>query len=85
MLHHRHLNKGTKWLPNDLTDMIYLSCAAGYADIVVCEKQMREPLTHGVRRVGHPTRVFRHVTEAVDAIEAVLAKRSSDTQTDDQE
>ena len=32
VLHSRHLNKGTTWRPNDLTDMIYLSCAAGYAD-----------------------------------------------------
>lgn len=73
MLHHRHLNKGTTWRPNDLMDMIYLSCAAGYADLVVCEKHMREPLTHGVRRVGRPTRVFRRLAEAVDAIEEVLA------------
>ncbi|MFJ5608181.1 hypothetical protein ACIQCJ_02115 [Streptomyces sp. NPDC093221] len=72
-LHQRHLNKGTTWRPNDLTDMIYLSCAAGYADIVVCEKHMREPLTRGVRRVGRSARVFRHLTEAVDAIDTFLA------------
>jgi hypothetical protein len=29
MLHERHLNKGTVWETNDLTDMVYLSCAAG--------------------------------------------------------
>ncbi|MFF1479810.1 hypothetical protein ACFVYD_20015 [Streptomyces sp. NPDC058301] len=29
MLHSRHLNRGTTWRPNDLTDMVYLSCAAG--------------------------------------------------------
>ncbi|MFE2763347.1 hypothetical protein [Streptomyces halstedii] len=73
MLHNRHLNKGTKWRINDLTDMIYLSCAAGYADFVVCERHMRDPLNHGLRRLGLGTQVFRHLAEAADAIEEVLA------------
>ncbi|WP_434591735.1 hypothetical protein [Streptomyces sp. A5-4] len=73
MLHNRHLNKGTKWRPNDLTDMVYLSCAAGYADFVVCERHMRDPLTHGLRRMGLKTQVYRHLAEAVDAIEEALA------------
>jgi hypothetical protein len=28
----------TKWQSNDLIDMLYLSCAAGYADVVVAER-----------------------------------------------
>ncbi|MGW3497983.1 hypothetical protein [Streptomyces sp. NPDC001020] len=28
----------TKWQSNDLIDMLYLSCAAGYADLVVAER-----------------------------------------------
>lgn len=69
MMHERHLNRGTKWNPNDVIDMVYLSCAAGYADFVVCERQMREPLARGINRLGRRTQVFRSLTEAVLAIE----------------
>lgn len=72
MLHSRHLNRKTTWHPNDLTDMVYLSCAAGYADFVVCEKHMRDPLQHGLKRLGRPARVYRRLAEAVAAIEDVL-------------
>jgi hypothetical protein len=73
MMHDRHLNKGTVWKPNDLTDMVYLSCATGYADFVVCERHMGSVLTQGVRRLGRPTRVFRRLRDAVPAIEAALS------------
>ncbi|MEU2434386.1 hypothetical protein ABZ611_33750 [Streptomyces sp. NPDC007861] len=70
MLHSRHLNKGTTWRPNDLTDMIYLSCAAGCADYdVVCEKHMRDPLQHGLKRMGRSAQVYRRLADAVAAIE----------------
>ncbi len=72
MLHERHLNKGTTWKPNDVIDMVYLSCAAGYADFVVCERQMREPLARGIARLGRSTQVFRSLAEAVSAIAAAL-------------
>lgn len=32
ILRDRHTDRGTRWKPNDLIDMVYLSCAAGYAD-----------------------------------------------------
>ncbi|HEY5179902.1 MAG TPA: hypothetical protein VIJ07_09060 [Dermatophilaceae bacterium] len=73
MLHDRHLNKGTKWRPNDLTDMVYLSCAAGYADFVVCENHMGSVLAQGLKRLGRPQRVFRRIRDAVPAIAAALA------------
>ncbi|MFJ9177076.1 hypothetical protein [Streptomyces sp. NPDC102360] len=76
MLHSRHLNKGTTWRPNDLTDMIYLSCAAGYADVVVCEKHMRDPLQHGLKRMGRSAPVYRRLTDAVAAIEEALEASS---------
>ncbi|MGW5674095.1 hypothetical protein ACWEV4_03285 [Streptomyces sp. NPDC003860] len=76
MLHSRHLNKGTTWRPNDLTDMIYLSCAAGYADFVVCEKHMRDPLQHGLKRMGRSASVYRRLTDAVAAIEEALETSS---------
>ncbi len=75
MLHNRHLNKGTHWRRNDLTDMIYLSCAAGYADFVVCERHMREPLERGIRRLALPTKVFRRLSDAVSAVGDALQQR----------
>lgn len=33
----RLLNPTTKWVPNDLIDMLYLGCAAAYADAVAAE------------------------------------------------
>ncbi|NEB05330.1 hypothetical protein [Streptomyces sp. SID13726] len=77
MLHSRHLNKGTTWRRNDLTDMLYLSCAAGYADFVVCEKHMRDPLQRGLKRMGLSTQVYRRLTDAVAAIEELLEAPSS--------
>ena len=68
IFHNRHLNKGTRWRRNDLTDMIYLSCAAGYADIVVCERHMREHLERGTKRLDLPAKVFRRLSDAVSAV-----------------
>jgi hypothetical protein len=68
MLHERHLNKGTVWRHNDLTDMVYLSCAAGYADFVVCERHMGNVLRQGLKRLNRPTPVLRRIRDAVPAI-----------------
>ncbi len=73
MLHDRHLNKKTVWKANDLMDMVYLSCAAGYADFVVCERHMGSVLTQGLKRLRRPQHVFRRLRDAVPAIEAALA------------
>lgn len=73
LLHEKHLNKGSRWVPNDLTDMIYLSCAAGYADIVVCERFTAAALSRGQRRLGRTPNAFRTLREAVPAVEAALA------------
>ncbi|WP_229695493.1 hypothetical protein [Streptomyces lacrimifluminis] len=77
MLHSRHLNKGTTWQRNDLTDILHLSCAAGYADFVVCEKHMRDPLQHGLKRMGRSAQVYRRLTGAVAAIEDLLEAPTS--------
>jgi len=68
VLHERHLNKGTVWRRNDLTDMVYLSCAAGYADFVVCERHMGNVLTQGLKRLRRQPRVFRRLRDAAPAI-----------------
>lgn len=73
VLHERHLNKGTRWRSNDLTDMIYLSCAAGYADFVICERHMCAMLRQGARRTKASARTFRRLRDAAPEIEDALA------------
>ncbi len=68
MLHERHLNKGTTWRPNDLTDMLYLSCAAGYADVVVCERHMSSMMRQGIKRLDRSVRVYPRLREAEPGI-----------------
>jgi hypothetical protein len=76
LTHERHLNVGTTWRRNDLTDMMYLSCAAGYADVVVCERHMRTALNQGLRRLKRSTQVFQRLSDALDPIARSLTARS---------
>ena len=39
MLFARLRNVGQQWEPNDLVDILFLCCAAGYADVVVGERR----------------------------------------------
>lgn len=75
IFHERHLNPGTKWGLNDLMDMVYLACAAAYADVVVCEGATHHNLTRGIGRLGRGAWVFRRLRDAVPAVEAVLAPK----------
>ncbi|WP_026556951.1 hypothetical protein [Arthrobacter sp. 35W] len=47
----RQVNASHKWRPNDLTDLIFLSCAAGYTDYLAAEKhtgtQLKQMLPNG--------------------------------------
>lgn len=52
VLFHRLGNRDDHWKPNDLFDMYFLSCAAGYADVVVAEKKFGDYLGRARRR--HP-------------------------------
>lgn len=46
----KHGNRMTRWKANDLFDMNYLSCAAGYADYLVGEKATVELLRQSMSR-----------------------------------
>lgn len=76
-VHARHHNRGTTWRPNDLTDLVYLSCAAAYADVVVCEGHMSGILRQGLARLGRPAAVRKTLPEAVPSVEAALARGPS--------
>ena len=76
MLYDRHI-AGAKWESNDLTDMVYLSCAAGYADAVICERHMGGVLRQSLARLGQPPHIFRKLPEAIPYLAARLAETSS--------
>jgi hypothetical protein len=69
VLYHRLRNADDKWERNDLIDMNFLCCAAGYADIVVGEKQTSEYLRRAESRSAPGAVVCRTLPEAVDALQ----------------
>ncbi len=74
-MHARHLNPGTRWRSNDLIDLLYLSCAAAYADVIVCERHMAGVLRQAQGRLRRGASVHRELHSAVQAIEALLPAR----------
>jgi hypothetical protein len=76
LLHEKHLNKGSRWEPNDLTDMVYLACAAGYADIVVCERFTAAALSRGQKRLSRAVNSYPTLHAALPALEAIVGPPS---------
>ncbi|XVV15105.1 hypothetical protein ACQP2X_12405 [Actinoplanes sp. CA-131856] len=75
LTYERHLNVGATWRRNDLTDMMYLSFAIGYADVVVRERHMRTALHQSLRSLGRSTQVFRRLSDAIEPTAELLATR----------
>lgn len=69
VLREKHYNPGTRWEGNDLADLMYLTCAAGYADHVVGEKNLTSHMERALRRVGRQTRVHRRLEQLVGALQ----------------
>ena len=74
MLQQRHLNVGTTWRPNDLTDIVYLSCAMGHADVVIAERHMAAIGSQSLRQLGRRTSVLPSLREAIPIIEARICR-----------
>lgn len=68
VLHEKLLNPGTRWETNDVTDLMYLPCAAGYADHVVGENSLTAQMEQGLRRLGRTAKVDRRLTDLANAI-----------------
>jgi DnaJ-domain-containing protein 1 len=64
-------NADDHWERNDLNDVIFLSCAAGYADVVVGERKTSEYLRRAQRRVAGGAFVCRNIAAAVSHLEAI--------------
>lgn len=62
------LNPGTRWEDNDLADIMYLTCGAGYADHVVAERSFASQMDRAVRRLGRTPNVHRNLSELLAAL-----------------
>lgn len=72
-IHVRLMNAGDNWVRNDLVDMVYLSCAAGYADVVVAEKKAGDYLKRAGRTLGRPTEaITTSLAQAVSRLDGML-------------
>ncbi len=68
----RLANAQDRWEPNDLNDMHFLGCAAGYADVSVGENKFSDYLQRVARQRGDGARVASSLQQAVPLIEALL-------------
>jgi hypothetical protein len=59
------LLNGARWEPNDLVDMLYLSCATAYADGVAAERTAASYLTNAWRGRTAPCPVTPTLRELV--------------------
>ena len=66
----KHLNSGTVWHDNDLIDMMYLSCAAGYADFIVGERSLVSYARQAARRLGRPVKIYPRISELLVALKS---------------
>ncbi|MBB6564761.1 hypothetical protein HPO96_19630 [Kribbella sandramycini] len=72
IFHLRIINADDKWESNDLIDMLYLSCSAGYAEVVVAEKKFGNYLLRADPRVPPGAAVFLRLADALPEIERLL-------------
>ncbi len=68
--HQRLCNPQYPWRVNDLSDMHFLACAAGYADFLLAEKATSHDLRCAERQVPSGARICRSPGELADLIEA---------------
>lgn len=67
------VNARATWESNDLMDTMYLTCAAGYAQHVLCEKHWAGFIGQGTRRLGRSTQVWSKLPLLVEALESEVA------------
>lgn len=71
VLHLRLRNSDDTWEANDLNDLLYLATAAGYADVVVCERKTANYLNQVVAQVPAGAAVFRRLEDAIELIRSL--------------
>jgi hypothetical protein len=65
VLHEKQVNGGTAWKANDLTDLMYLTCAAGYADYVVAERSAISQMKQASKRLKRVNNLYRNLNELI--------------------
>lgn len=70
----RQINASHKWRPNDLTELIFLSCAAGYVDYVAAEKHTGTQL----RQLKRSMPIGTNAANVHTALEPLVEKIRSD-------
>lgn len=73
VIHVRLSNSDDRWEANDLNDLLYLATAAGYADVVVCERKTANLLNQVSPRVPQGAAVFRRLEDGLAHVHSVLA------------
>lgn len=64
----KHLDRSTVWSSNDLIDMLFLTCAAGYADFVVGEHSLVSRARQAARRLDRPINAYPRVSDLLVAL-----------------
>jgi hypothetical protein len=64
----RFVDRSARWSRIDLIDMLYLACAAGHCDYVVCETRTGTQLRQIQRRQGKPKSVCTSLSSLVEAL-----------------
>ena len=65
----KHLNSQTIWRANDLIDMLFLTCAAGYADYVIGERSTTSHLKQAAKRLGRSIKAYSQMDDLVVALQ----------------
>lgn len=77
LLHEKLADPGTVWEQNDLTDMMYLSCGAAYADHVVGERRLIGDLRCSLARLGQPSNVHAKLADLVRILDDGIGPATS--------
>jgi hypothetical protein len=68
----KHLNRATSWEDNDLTDLMYLTSGAAYADFTVGERSLTSQIRQAQTRLGRPVTAYRRIEDLVPDLQARL-------------
>lgn len=64
----KHLDKTSKWHKNDLIDMMYLCCAAGYADFVLGERSLVSRISQAASKLHRRPSAYRSLSELMASL-----------------
>lgn len=65
----RHRDPKRRWLPNDLNDIMFLTCAAAYCDYVAAERSTGRQLSQLLKRRQGRSNVHTNLPDLVEALD----------------